>query len=739
MSNFNEMLAKKMVEYYANPLDWVLFSFPWGKGELVGYNGPDTWQIKFLDDLGCRIKENGFDGRNPVSAIRKSVSSGHGVGKAHKLTDWIDTKNGVKKFSELEIGDEVFGVDGKHTEIIGIKDYKKIEFFEVNFDDGTKLEVSSGHLWTVRYPKQEWQTVETVRLSDGMMLPSYKAVYFDEVAVKHHPYMIELKDKPIPECYLRNSYAVRLSVLSCLLDNYGQVNKRIKYFTPDITHVNDVAWLVRSLGGKASIVYRKTHKRYDLAIEMPINPFTDLNKKEKYREKTWGTHRIIKSVNFIGRFDGRCIQVNNDTGLYLAQNFIVTHNSALVSWLILFIMSTRPHAKGIITANTSAQLETKTFGELAKWKRLCITNEWFNLSTGKQSLSLKHVHHPDTWRADGQTCREENSESFAGLHNATSTSFYLFDEASNVPDIIWKVAEGGLTDGEPMFFAFGNPTRNTGAFRECFGRQKHRWITQQVDSRVAKMTNKTQIKEWIEDYGEDSDFVRVRVKGMFPRSGSMQLIPSNLVEKATTRDPITNIYDPIVLGVDVAREGDDQTVIMARRGNDARECLRKFRKIDTMQTVSYVLEEIKRLKPDAVFIDVIGVGGGVVDRLRQLGHNVIGVNSSVNPDGDIEGVYVKNKRAEMWWRMKNWLENGGAIPNDIDLTSELISVNYGYTANNLVILEKKENMKGRGLSSPDVADALALTFAYTVGQRNAPTQSYSNKKPVVTDWNPMEI
>ncbi|EBI0451191.1 terminase, partial [Salmonella enterica subsp. enterica serovar Cerro] len=173
--------------------------------------------------------------------------------------------------------------------------------------------------------------------------------------------------------------------------------------------------------------------------------------------------------------------------------------SALTAWVILYIMSTRPFCKGVVTANTSEQLRTKTWGELGKWKKRCITGHWFEYNNGKGNMNIYHVDHMESWRCDGQTCREENSESFAGLHAANSSPFYIFDEASAVPDKIWEVAEGGLTDGEPFWFAFGNPTRNTGRFRECFRKFKHRWRRKQIDSRLAKMTNKELIEEWRND------------------------------------------------------------------------------------------------------------------------------------------------------------------------------------------------------------------------------------------------
>jgi hypothetical protein len=381
--------------------------------------------------------------------------------------------------------------------------------------------------------------------------------------------------------------------------------------------------------------------------------------------------------------------------------------SALTAWLVNWIVSTRPHCKGVVTANTSPQLETKTWAEVAKWTRRCITGHWFDVSTGKGSMRLVHKGYPESWRVDAQTCREENSESFAGLHAANSTPFYIFDEASAIPERIWEVGEGGMTDGEPMWFVFGNPTRNTGKFFECFNRQRHRWHGVKIDSRTAKMPNKKQIQEWVDDYGEDSDFVRIRVKGEFPRAGSCQFIASDIVEGAVSREVEVPQGSPKLFGVDVARFGDDQSVILRRHGRKVEE-IHKFRGLDTMELSAKVAEYINIYKPDHTFIDEVGVGAGVVDRLKQLGYSIIPVNSANKADDERQW---SNKRAEMWGRMKEWL-GGADIPADQELESDLVAPEYGYDAKMRVQLEKKSDMKKRGMASPDCADSLALTFAY---------------------------
>lgn len=404
-------------------------------------------------------------------------------------------------------------------------------------------------------------------------------------------------------------------------------------------------------------------------------------------------------------------------------------------------MSTRPHSKGVVTANTGDQLRTKTFAELAKWKKRCITGHWFDLNT----MSISHKKFGETWRVDAQTSREENSEAFAGLHCADSTPWYLFDEASAIPEKIWEVAKGGLTDGEPMHFAFGNPTRNSGSFRECFGRQAHRWITQRVDSRTAKMTNKKLIDQWISDYGEDSDFVRVRVRGMFPRAGDMQFIPSEDVHEAMKRGPGRYLGDdPLILGVDLARGGEDNCFLQFRRGMDAQS--EKVYRIpgeksrDSMKVVSLIATVADRHKPDVIFVDETGLGGPIADRLAQLGYHVIGVNFGSKADDEKK---YRNKSAEMWWRMREWLMKGGAIPDQAELEEQLTGREYGHNDKDQLVMERKEDMKKRGLPSPDWADALALTFAFTVPKRQAERGRLDSAVGVrenrnLRDYNPLD-
>lgn len=394
--------------------------------------------------------------------------------------------------------------------------------------------------------------------------------------------------------------------------------------------------------------------------------------------------------------------------------------SALVAWIILWALCTFPQTKVVITANTGDQLRTKTWPEVAKWFNLLICRHWFIFeATSIRARGSKSK----TWRCDAATWSETNTAAFAGLHNVRKRIVLIFDEASQIADKVWEVAEGALTDEdtEILWLVFGNPTENTGRFRECFagGRFAHRWNPRQIDSRTVPGTNKAEIDKWIKDYGEDSDFVRVRVKGQFPRGGSMQFIDGETVENATRREAVCHLRQPLILGVDVARFGDDQQVIYSRRGLDARTIPPlKFRGLDLVSFSGKIAEHARTHGASAVFIDEGGMGAGVVDMVRMMlpGVLVIGVNFGGKPDGmAIPGdqVTVADKAAEMWAHMRIWLRTG-AIPNDPELVAELTARQYGFDTHSAIRLESKSDMKKRGLSSPDNADALALTFAFPV-------------------------
>jgi hypothetical protein len=401
--------------------------------------------------------------------------------------------------------------------------------------------------------------------------------------------------------------------------------------------------------------------------------------------------------------------------------------SALMSWVLNWAMTTCVNCRARVTANTGPQLSTATWPEIAKWQRMSLFSSWFDI--GDRRIRSVDPQRQESWRLDAITWDEHRPEAFAGFHNAGRRIVYAFDEAAAIADSIYKESEGilsGAEDTEIIWLCLGNPTRNTGTFRTLFkgGSAADLWKSWHIDTRTARMSDKAQIEEWISSYGIDSDFVRVRVLSQFPRSGSMQFISSDLVQAAAdpARDPDVTLLDPLIMGVDVARFGDDKTVFRFRRGRDARTIKPiKYRGLDTMQVAARIAEAWTTYQPDVIYIDNGGFGAGVVDRCNYLRLPVLGIDFGGNPDRDIQsretGIWYYNKRAEMWGAMKQWLA-GGMIDSDPELISDLPAVEYGYAmkeGRDSIVLEKKEHMKKRGLHSPDDGDALALTFAHPVG------------------------
>lgn len=418
--------------------------------------------------------------------------------------------------------------------------------------------------------------------------------------------------------------------------------------------------------------------------------------------------------------------------------------SACVSWIMDWAQSTMADTKGVVTANTENQLKTKTWAEFAKWHRLSLTKDLFRMTaTARFSIDPDHEK---TWRIDMVPWSEKNMEAFAGLHNQGRRILIVFDEASAIADLIWETTEGALTDKNTQIIwcAFGNPTRNSGRFRDCFpgGKFAHRWNTAAIDSREVSITNKTQLQNWIDDYGEDHDFVRVRVRGMFPRSDTMSFISLEEAREAVQRALPAHNSAPWVLGVDVARFGDDSSIIYPRRGMDARSQPPKvLKKASTVQLATAVYNEYTRLNAVAIFVDGGGIGGGVVDQLNAMGLPVYEVSfggGSDNADPEAVGEKYLNKRAEIWGSLRRWIKRG-CIPDAIQmyegtLADEMSGPTYTYAREDYIQLESKKDLRRRGLKSPDATDALACTFAYpTINYAplsGSAAETYSDRHPI---------
>jgi hypothetical protein len=401
--------------------------------------------------------------------------------------------------------------------------------------------------------------------------------------------------------------------------------------------------------------------------------------------------------------------------------------SALISMIVKWALDTCDDTRIVFTANTEAQLLTKTMPEITKWHNLSITRDWFKATA--TALISTVPGHDKSWRADAVTWSINNTEAFAGLHNQGKRIVVILDEASGVAAKVWEVILGALTDEdtEIIFLAFGNPTLNTGVFRELFGKLRALWKTKQIDSRTVEGTNKAYLEELVTTYGLDSDIVKVRVLGQFPSASSMQFISSQAVTDARSRELGPTLgSDPVIFGVDCARFGDDHSTLAIRCGRDARSRpWKRWHKQDSMLLAGDIVLEAQIWKPDAIFVDAGNIGAAVIDRIRQLAPDLnvfevwFGSTKTKDARWGQTTVRVANKRAEMWTNMRAWMD-GGAIPDEQVIEDDLIGPEYGFDKDQAIVLEKKEHMKSRGLPSPDDGDALALTFAEPVAPREVP-------------------
>jgi hypothetical protein len=392
-----------------------------------------------------------------------------------------------------------------------------------------------------------------------------------------------------------------------------------------------------------------------------------------------------------------------------------TGKSVMGAWIANWILSTRPDSIGTVTAGTFTQLESRTWAAIQHWTKLCITGHWFHI----QSRAIFHKLRPKTWKIVAQTCKEQNAQAFAGQHARTSTSWYMFDEASLVPDKVWTVSMGGLSDGEPHHYSWGQPEQNKGRFFEInSGVAEHRWNHRTIDSRDSRFTNHLLIAQDIAEYGIDSDYVKVRILGKFPSSDGLQFIDQARILGARARKVEAFPDDPLVAGFDASGGGSAWNVVRFRRGLDG-DCLPPIRipgeqSRDRSMLLAKLAEIMRDNRPGhkvaVMFVDS-AFGSPYVERLHTLGFdNVIEINFG----GDSPDRHQANFRAYMWNQAKEWLPRGSIPADDEKLALDLAGPGAHIRSNNQLVIESKQSMKDRGQASPDDGDAFVLTFAQKV-------------------------
>lgn len=312
-----------------------------------------------------------------------------------------------------------------------------------------------------------------------------------------------------------------------------------------------------------------------------------------------------------------------------------------------------------------------------------------------------------------RTSRIENPDAFQGFH--AKNLLFVVDEASGVPDKIFEVGEGAMSTPGAKTIMTGNPTNTAGYFYDAFHKMSDFWWGRRVSCLdvEADYANPKYADRIAAKWGADSNVYRVRVLGEFPSENDDSVIPYYLVEAAKNRDvdPVHTIMP--VWGLDVARFGTDKTALCKRKGNVILEPIKTWRKRDTMEVAGLILNEYEDTKsdemPSEILVDVIGVGAGVVDRMRELGLPVRGINVGESPSGRDRFMRLRD---ELWWRGREWFERQDVkIPEDEELIGQLTSIGYEVSSTGKLKVWSKDKLKEMGRDSPDLADAFCLTMA----------------------------
>lgn len=382
--------------------------------------------------------------------------------------------------------------------------------------------------------------------------------------------------------------------------------------------------------------------------------------------------------------------------------------STTASWAMLWFLLTRYPVKVVVTAPTSAQLYDALFAELKRWVKELPQPIQDLLDVKQERIELKASATEAFISA--RTSRAEQPEALQGVHS--DNVMLVADEASGVPEAVFEAAAGSMSGHNALTILLGNPVRSSGFFFDTHNRLKDEWWTKRVSCIDSARVSKEYVDDMKSRYGEESNAFRIRVLGEFPKSDDDTIIPMDLLESAKHRD--TRAYEdaPIIWGLDVARFGSDSSVLCKRQSNVV-HTLERWRNLDLMQLTGAVVAQYEacdhKNRPAEILVDSIGLGAGVVDRLRELKLPARGINVSESP---AMGATYLNLRAELWHKAKAWLEKRDCkIPNNEDLIGELATVRYTFTSNGKIKIESKDDIRRRGLKSPDMADAFVLTFA----------------------------
>jgi len=393
--------------------------------------------------------------------------------------------------------------------------------------------------------------------------------------------------------------------------------------------------------------------------------------------------------------------------------------TTLLAWLAWNFLATRPHPKIAATSITKDNLEDNLWPEMAKWQN---QSQFLKTAFEWQKTRISSKEHPETWWMSARTWAKtadqtQQSNTLAGLH--ADYLLFILDEAGGIPDAVMAAAEAGLATlgGEHKILIAGNPTHLEGPLYRACTQERHLWLTVEItgdpeDPNRAPRISIKWAKEQIEKYGKDNPWVLVNVFGQFPPSSINALLGVEEVSAAMKRHLTEDIYNWAQkrLGVDVARFGDDRTVIFPRQGLAAFDPITMRHARDSAVSVDIANRTIMEKKHFGsemeFFDDTVGWAHGAIDVMRAAGHSPVAVQFN----GKANDPRYFNKRAEMWMNLAKWVQSGGALPHVPELVRELTAPTYTYCHGKFQ-LEDKKQIKNRLGFSPDLGDALALTFA----------------------------
>ena len=384
-----------------------------------------------------------------------------------------------------------------------------------------------------------------------------------------------------------------------------------------------------------------------------------------------------------------------------------TGKTFVLAVVILHQLFTEVEVNILATSPSAGQLNRGLRSELGKLHRM-IKDKTLRDSVILQRDTIFLDGLKDTHFCSLVTGSAENEESLAGFH--AKKVLILVDEASGIDKAVMGILKGNLTTPGSSMIQITNPQRPSGAFYDLMMNPPARYNCITLTAFGSPFIAESWIKEVEEEYGKDSDFYKVRVLGEFPSSSDAIFIPRDYIDGASKRYLEFKDYHqyPVVLGVDVARFGDDKSIFVLRQGPKVLD-IRKFQGLDTMEVTGEILNYYNQNTTiSTIFIDEVGLGAGSYDRAKQLGLPVVGINVGMKSTNS--KVYY-NLRAELFSELKEWLRVGGDIPKDLELIDQLSSLQYGFNQRTQLQLMTKSDMKKKlKVASPDIADALAFTF-----------------------------